>query len=648
MGDTTGDSYLYGGYELPTHAVHVSGFYMDKYEVTKALWDEVKSWAQKHGYTFDYVGLGKATNHPVHTVNWYDAVKWCNARSEKEGRVPAYYINAERITVYRSGQVDVQNDWVNWNAGYRLPTEAEWERAGRGGLSGKRFPWGDTISHSQANYYSLWYMGSPYYSFDVSPTSDYHPGYDDYPQPYTSPVGSFSANGYSLYDIIGNVSEWCWDWWGSYTNSSQTDPRGPASGVGQRPERVVRGGSWSSYGVWVTSRGGCWPPVWNDDRYLGFRSILPPGPSAMPEAPAITDYPQSQTNYAGATARFSVIAIGSAPLSYQWQKNGIPLISDGRIDGATSDVLMISGTLTNDAGVYSVIVSNMAGVATSAPIALLTVLIPSGMALIPAGEFTMGDSFSEGNSDERPVHMVQISAFYMDVNLVTKALWDEVCSWSSSQGYSYDNTASGKAAIHPVHSVTWYDVVKWCNARSQKAGLTAVYYTDQAMTQVYKAGRVEPYAMWGASGYRLPTEAEWEYAARGGLNGKRFPFGDTISHSRANYSSSSTDYDVSPTRGYHPDYDNDPTPYTSPAGSFAPNGYGLFDMAGNLGEWCWDWYGSYSSASQSDPRGPSSGSSRILRGGAWLNVGLGCRIARREVLPGNVSENNHGFRSVVP
>lgn len=68
MGDTTGDSYLYGGYELPTHAVHVSGFYMDKYEVTKALWDEVKSWAQKHGYTFDYVGLGKATNHPVHTL----------------------------------------------------------------------------------------------------------------------------------------------------------------------------------------------------------------------------------------------------------------------------------------------------------------------------------------------------------------------------------------------------------------------------------------------------------------------------------------------------------------------------------------------------------------------------------------------------
>jgi formylglycine-generating enzyme required for sulfatase activity len=88
----------------------------------------------------------------VVVVDWYDVVKWCNARSEMEGRTPAYYTSAEQTTVYRSGQTDVDNAWVNWTAGYRLPTEAESEKAARGGASGQRFPWGDTISWGQANY----------------------------------------------------------------------------------------------------------------------------------------------------------------------------------------------------------------------------------------------------------------------------------------------------------------------------------------------------------------------------------------------------------------------------------------------------------------------------------------------------------------
>jgi len=152
---TMGSTFNDGGLnELPTHSVYVSAFYMDKTEVTKALWDSVYVWAIAHGYGFDNVGLGKATNHPVHTVNWYDTMKWCNARSEKEGRMAVYYTDAAQTTVYRTGQVDVQNDWVKWNAGYRLPTEAEWEKAARGGASGHRFPWSDvdTITQIQANY----------------------------------------------------------------------------------------------------------------------------------------------------------------------------------------------------------------------------------------------------------------------------------------------------------------------------------------------------------------------------------------------------------------------------------------------------------------------------------------------------------------
>ena len=271
MGDTFNDSPDYWG-ERPVHTVYVSAFYMDRTEVTKALWDEVYQWAIGHGYSFDSAGSGKAANHPVHSIDWYDMVKWCNARSEKEGRTPAYYTSVAQVTVYRSGQVNVQNDWVKWNGGYRLPTEAEWEKAARGGASGKRFPWGDTITHSQANYYSYWESGHPYYAYDVSPTRDYHPTYATGGMPYTSPVGSFSSNGYGLYDMAGNVWEWCWDWYGSYSSGSQTDPRGPASGS----YRVIRGGGWGDYAIHcrAADRYGLWPGYGDG---LGFRSVLPPG-----------------------------------------------------------------------------------------------------------------------------------------------------------------------------------------------------------------------------------------------------------------------------------------------------------------------------------------------------------------------------------
>jgi formylglycine-generating enzyme required for sulfatase activity len=264
---------------LPLHTVYVSGFYMDKYLVTKALWDSVYVWALAHGYGFDNAGLGKAANHPVQRVNWYDVVKWCNARSEKEGRVWAYYTDAAQTKVYRTGQVDVQNDWVKWNAGYRLPTEAEWEKAARGGASGHRFPWGDTITHNQANYWSYWSGGKPYYSYDLNPTEGFHPSYDNGPYPYTSPVESFAPNGYGLYDMAGNVWEWCWDWYGSYSSGSQTDPRGPS---GPTPEwgsyRVDRGGGWYNFAnnCRVAYRFISWPGDVNIS-FMGFRSVLPSG-----------------------------------------------------------------------------------------------------------------------------------------------------------------------------------------------------------------------------------------------------------------------------------------------------------------------------------------------------------------------------------
>ncbi len=273
---------------------------------------------------------------------------------------------------------------------------------------------------------------------------------------------------------------------------------------------------------------------------------------------------------------------------------------------------------------------------------------------IPAGDFQMGDSSDEGYFDELPAHEVVVSGFYMDNIEVSKGLWDEVALWAVSHGYDITtHSGLGKSVHHPAHSVTWYEAVKWCNARSEKEGRTPCYYTDADRDTVYRTGTLDlsnDCVKWNATGYRLPTEAEWEKAARGGLSEKLFPWGDTISHTLANYYSSiSYSYDISPTRGYHPMY-NEEWPYTSPVGGFSAYGYGLFDMAGNQWEWCWDWYDadwySNADATQTDCQGPASGMNRLLRGGSWFDDADFCRSTYRGSDEPSVEGSSVGFRCV--
>ena len=208
------------------------------------------------------------------------------------------------------------------------------------------------------------------------------------------------------------------------------------------------------------------------------------------------------------------------------------------------------------------------------------------MVWVADGSFQMGNpDSSAGWSDERPVHTVTLSGFYMGRTEVTQAQYQAVMGTNPS--YSY-----GVGDNYPVYFVSWYDAVEFCNKLSASEGRTLAYTVDGTNVTWNRP----------ASGYRLPTEAEWEYAAKGGDGSP----GNYI------YAGSNTVGNVAWYWNNIPSQSSGNPGYgTQPVGTKFPNGLGLYDMSGNVYEWCWDWYGSYTSGEQASPEGASSGSYRV-------------------------------------
>jgi sulfatase modifying factor 1 len=307
---------------------------------------------------------------------------------------------------------------------------------------------------------------------------------------------------------------------------------------------------------------------------------------------------------------------------------------------------------------------------------------PDTMALIPGGTFLMGDQLGGGNGNEVPVHSVQLSSYFLAKKLTTTG---EYCAFlndckdelkivaglvyavsdtanqfpyfrtsldaplsliSMTNGTFWIRSKGGRDMSNdPVVYESWYGAVAYCNWLSRQEGLQPSYDLTTWNCDFSK------------NGYRLATESEWEFAAKGGLTGKRFPWGDTITHSQANYygtGQDAFDFDISPTLGFHPSWNDGTMPYTSPVGSFAPNGYGLYDMAGNVWQWCHDWYeyDSYWTHALVNPTGPETGPSRAARGGSWNDAAQGLRVCSRNAgHPTFMRDWNFGFRvalSVLP
>ncbi|MBT6493014.1 MAG: SUMF1/EgtB/PvdO family nonheme iron enzyme, partial [Planctomycetaceae bacterium] len=481
------------------------------------------------------IGFGQTDEHPVINVIWNDATAFCACLSRKEG------------------------------VKYHLPTEAEWEFACRAGTT-SRYSFGDDEKLLES------------YAWSGIKTREGG-------RPH--PVGQKQANGFGLFDMHGNVKEWCQDRWGLYTQNSLVDPAGPADG-NRSVFRVWRGGSYEDRSS-ETRSAFRYPNVPQTRRAynIGFRVVRDVAKQSKP--------PVAKAPFDAATAKKHQQA---------WADYlGVPV----------EKVLDIGG-----------------GVKVT-------------MVLIPPGEFLMGTTDEEQARwlkvatavkeqptidflpSEGPQHRVRLTKpFYLAVHEVTQEQYQQVTGTNPSH---FSSSGDGKGRVvgqltnrRPVENVSWLGAVSFCNKLSVLEKQRSCYViSGNSVTRL------------PGNGYRLPTEAEWEYACRAGSTGT-FCIADESE------------------LGNYAWYTKNSGGMPHPVGEKLPNGFGAFDMHGNVWEWCWDWYEAkhYSQRKGGgdvlDPFGPSAGMQRVYRGGGWVNFALNCRSAYRYCSGQNIHGSGLGFR----
>jgi len=488
-------------------------FYMGKYEVTQEQWEAVM------GYNPRGTNGGLGPPEPPGSPGLWELIMGNNPYGSKGAKLPVFNVSWEDCQKF------IQELNAKTNGGYRLPTEAEWEYACRAGTT-TRYSFGDEITPKDAS------------------IIDYKPGKrTKLGKPVT--VGSYKPNAFGLYDMHGNVREWCEDWYGDYPAGSAIDPMGPATGK----DRVNRGGSF----IFSVS-----------DVRSSFRGYNSP-----------TD--DGEFNDGFRLVRMADFKFGVSPTSPKPD----PV-----------NLLLAPFTETQAKEIQKVIAKSLQKEVEEK--ADLGKGINLDLVLIPAGKFMMGSPESEkGQSNYVSQYEAMISKpFYMGKYEVKQDQWDAVMN---------SNPSNKKGVNLPVTNLSWGDsqeFIKKLNAKS-------------------------------SGGYRLPTEAEWEYACRAGTS-TAYWVGDSLTKSDANSGDGSAGG-------------------IKVAGSYKPNAFGLYDMHGNVSEWCEDRYGVYPKGTVTDPKGPdpkgpATKEYRVLRGGSFLNNGWVASSFNRAFSSSPSRSDSVGFR----
>ena len=604
----------------------VSAFSMSETEITRAQWTAVTGLPDPSRARYS---TGAAD--PVQRTNWYAALVFCNRLSMREGLTPVYTIKGStnpavwgRVPTRASATWDAAK--ADWSAGgYRLPTEMEWMWAAMGATSGAG-------AHA-AEVFTDGYLKA--FAGDADPAA---PGFaiGDYAWyggnsgGATHPVGAKTANELGLHDMSGNVWEWCWDWWeypDAYPSGALTDYRGAASGT----YHVKRGGSWwgNASSCSVATRNGNY--AFDQNSTVGFRVVRSSGASTL-----TVIAPNGGETW----------PLGSAQ-TIRWTSTGLAATSPVRIGlsrngGATWSTLASS---TPNDGTHAWTVSGPA--TTQARIRITSIASgKTGVADTSDGDFTLGRSASTLTMVSVPAGAFQrdgtsanastVSAFSMSAKEITAEQFTAVTGLANPSS-SFTGVLSG-----PVQMTNWYHALVFCNRLSLREGLTPVYAIDggtdpDAWGAAPTSGNATwdaATADWSAGGYRLPTEMEWMWAAMGataGTSGYLKPFAGSMGTNAI---------------GDYAWYVDNAASTTHPVGTKTANELGLYDMSGNVWEWCWDWYAPYPDGAQTDYRGAAAGTERVNRGGSWDDPASKCPVAYRSGNGPYDRYNGSGFRVV--